>query len=266
MLIMAWFEQSIEFDSDTLKLAHVTDCHLFAQRDGEYFGVNTAEHFLACLSDIAIKNLDAVIFGGDLTQDHSTQSYALFAQLIAESSLTCPVFWTPGNHDDIALLTELANGQISNAKRLRTANFEVVLLNSKGATPAGWVSEQHLIEISQCLAETQRPTVAFCHHNPLPINGYLDKHMLENGPQLLNTLNNSHCVSWLFHGHVHNAYEHNYRNIQVIATPASSVQFTKHTPDWQQQNLGPAYRLITLSQRAATNMLECETELVWLSE
>ena len=113
---MAWFEQEAKFNSEVLKLAHVSDSHLFASRSGEYFRVNTAEHFLACLTDMATQNLDGVIFGGDLTQDHSVESYSLFAQLIAESPLTCPVFWLPGNHDELNLLTSLANKQISNAK------------------------------------------------------------------------------------------------------------------------------------------------------
>lgn len=262
---MAWFEQSVQFNREVLKLAHVTDSHLFAKRNGEYFGVNTADHFLACLTHMATKNLDAVVFGGDLTQDHSVESYSLFAQLIAESPLTCPVFWLPGNHDELNLLTSLANKQISNAKRLITNSFTVLLLNSKGTTPAGWVTDAHLTEVVGCLEQTKLPSVVFCHHNPLPINGYLDKHMLENGPQLLNRLNNSNYVNWLFHGHVHNSYEFDYRDMKVVSTPASSVQFLKNTPDWQQQNQGAAYRLITLSKNADSKNLTCDTELVWLN-
>jgi len=96
---MAWFDQYAIFNSGQLRLAHITDCHLFADPQGEYFGVNTAEHFSCVLAHMAEQSLDAVIFGGDLTQDHSMASYRLFAQLIADSALTCQVFWVPGNHD-----------------------------------------------------------------------------------------------------------------------------------------------------------------------
>jgi len=263
---MAWFDESLKFETKTLKLAHITDSHLFAQSDGEYFGVNTAEHFAACLSHMAKKNLDCVIFGGDLTQDHSQESYNLFAQLIEQSALDCPVVWLPGNHDEIELLTQLSNKQISNAKLLSADGFDVMLLNSKGATPAGWVTQHHLDDIITYLASSQCQSVAFCHHNPLSINGYLDKHMLENGPQLLNVLNNSNQVNWLFHGHVHNDYNFHFRDINVVATPASSVQFTKNTPQWSQQNLGPAYRLITVSKSLETGGVCCETDVIWLKE
>ena len=74
---------------------------------------------------MAEQSLDAVIFGGDLTQDHSMASYRLFAQLIADSALTCQVFWVPGNHDELAALQHISSGQISNAKRLIANDFEV---------------------------------------------------------------------------------------------------------------------------------------------
>jgi Icc protein len=263
---MAWFDECVTFATKTLKLAHITDSHLFAQHDGEYFGVNTAAHFAACLSHMATQDLDCVIFGGDLTQDHTQESYLLFAQLVEQSALNCPVFWLPGNHDDLSLLAQLSNGQISSAKRLSAVDFDILLLNSKGATPAGWVTQLHLDDISAYLALSQRQSIVFCHHNPLPINGYLDKHMLENGPQLLNVLNNSNQVNWLFHGHVHHDYNFHFRDIHVVSTPASSVQFTKNTPQWLQQNLGPAYRLITVSKSLETGSVCCEMDVIWLKE
>lgn len=263
---MAWFDDSLKLDTKTLKLAHITDSHLFAQSDGEYFGINTAQHFAACLSHMATQNFDCVIFGGDLTQDHSQESYTLFAQLIEQSPLSCPVVWLPGNHDEIELLAQLSNKQISNAKLINADGFDILLLNSKGITPAGWVTQSHLDDITNYLASSQRQSIAFCHHNPLPINGYLDKHMLENGPQLLNVLNNSNQVNWLFHGHVHNDYDFHFRNMNVVATPASSVQFTKNTSQWLQQNLGPTYRMMTVFKNHETQSLCCETDVIWLKE
>ena len=263
---MAWFDEVAKFNTPQLRLAHITDCHLFCDIDGEYFAVNTAKHFSSALTHMAQQPLDAVIFGGDLTQDHSFESYLLFAQLIVDSPLTCPVFWVPGNHDEISLMQRISGGQIKSAKRLIASGFDILLVNSKGPTPAGWVSEQHINELSEVLATSQQPAVVFCHHNPLPINGYLDKHMLENGPQLLNVLHNSGLVNHLFHGHVHNDYQFKFRGVEVISTPASSVQFTKHSIDWQQQNMGASYRLITLERLNTAEPLCVKSELIWLNE
>ncbi|TQF69644.1 metallophosphoesterase [Pseudoalteromonas luteoviolacea] len=254
---MAWFEKKYEFNQAQLKLAHITDTHLFADRNGEYFGVNTAKHYSSVLTELAMQDIDAVIFGGDLTQDHSFESYELFAQLLVESSLDCPVFWVPGNHDDIELLSKISVGQIQSAKRLTFELGQVLLINSKGPTPAGWVEKTHLQEIEQ-FADVV--SIAFCHHNPLPINGYLDKHMLENGPQLLNSLVNTEHVLHLFHGHVHHEYDFTFRTLKVNATPATSIQFTRDTEQWQQENLGAAYRLVSWTRQGI------RTEVKWLEK
>ncbi|BBN80496.1 3',5'-cyclic adenosine monophosphate phosphodiesterase CpdA [Pseudoalteromonas sp. A25] len=256
---MAWFEQKYAFAHSTIRLAHITDSHLFADPQGVYFEVNTAQYLRRVLAQLATQSLDAVIFGGDLTQDHTLASYTLFAQLVAESSLPCPVFWLPGNHDEVELLNHISHGQIHGAKHLYNEQMDILLLNSKGVTPAGWCDEHHLAEIEQVLNSTASKTLVFCHHHPVPIQGYLDKHMLENGPQLLNTLVDSKQVLALVHGHVHNEYHQRFRELDIFATPATSIQFTKGTAHWQQQDLGPAWRLIQIEGDTLA------TEVVWLN-
>lgn len=260
---MAWFDDKHTFNKSVLRIAHVTDCHLFADKDGEYFGVNTASHFEQALAHMAQKLLDCVIFGGDLTQDHSFESYLLFSELIHKSALTCPVFWLPGNHDEITMLNRISGGQINSAKHIAASDIELLLINSKGPTPAGWVTGTHLDETTECLVQSSSKKIIFCHHNPLPINGYLDKHMLENGPQLLNVLVNSGNIIGVFHGHVHNEYEQSYRELSVYATPASSTQFKKYSAQWQQQNCGPAYRMLYIDTEK--DEIDMKTEVVWLN-
>jgi len=263
---MAWFDEVYTFNKPSLRIAHITDCHLFADQEQCYFGVNTAVSFSRCLADIVTKQVDAIVFGGDLTQDHSSESYLLFAELIKKAELSCPVFWLPGNHDELTHLQNLSTGLISAAKRVKFLYGELLLLNSKGATPAGWISQAHLSDITDTLLHSNQPTVAFCHHNPLPINGYLDKHMLENGPQLLNTLVNSEQVKGLFHGHVHHQYRFDYRGLAIYSTPASSIQFSKNTEQWQQSDLGPSYRLINITTQPDNLRFELTTDVIWLDE
>ena len=264
MLIMAWFSDPYLIDKSSLRIAHITDCHLFEDLSATYFGVNTAAYFENALAHMAQQQLDFVIFGGDLTQDHSFESYLLFSELINKSTLSCPVFWVPGNHDEIDKLNLISGGQIHRTKHIVANGVEFLLINSKGPTPAGWITGAHLDEITHCLIASDDKKVIFCHHNPLPIDGYLDKHMLENGPQLLNLLVNSEQVSSLFHGHVHNEYEQLFRTLPVYATPASSVQFKKNSAQWLQQDCGCAYRLLAINTQ--NNKISIETEVVWPNE
>jgi Icc protein len=260
---MVWFNDAYTFNKASLRLAHVTDCHLFADKSSEYFGVNTAKHFELALAHMALQSLDGVIFGGDLTQDHSLESYLLFSDLINKSTLTCPVFWVPGNHDEIAMLNRISGGKIHRAKHIIANGVDLLLINSKGPTPAGWVTSAHMDEITEHVAQSSHKKIIFCHHNPLPIEGYLDKHMLENGPQLLNALVNSANVLALIHGHVHNDYEQSFRGLTLYATPASSVQFTKYSAQWEQQNCGAAYRVLNID--ANKDDVSMKTEVIWLN-
>ncbi|WP_105167403.1 metallophosphoesterase [Pseudoalteromonas sp. T1lg23B] len=257
---MAWFDEVHHFKKRKIKLAHITDSHLFADPLGQYFNVNTAQYLQQVLEQLNQYEIDGVIFGGDLTQDHSLASYELFSSLLTRSGLSCPVFWVPGNHDEIPLLEGMSQGLISTAKYLRTNELDILLLDSKGETPAGWCGSQHLQDIAAVLKRSDNKAIAFCHHHPLAINGYLDKHILENGPQLLNTLVNAGDVLALFHGHVHNEYHAQFRGLDVYATPATSIQFAKHVSDWQQQDCGPAWRLISIDGQSYY------TEVIWLSE
>ncbi|PCK33732.1 metallophosphoesterase [Pseudoalteromonas piscicida] len=252
---MAWFDAELRVEKSQIRIAHFTDSHLFADQTGEYFGVNTALNFERTLAAMAQEEFDFVVFGGDLTQDHSAESYQLFARLVAQSPLQCPVLWVPGNHDDVSLLEEISCGQIFCHKRVCGPFGQVLLVNSKSETPAGWCNEEHMAELAHHL---NRKTIVFAHHHPKPIDGYLDKHMLENGPKLLNTLVDTNQVVGLFHGHVHHEYQQRFRALPVFATPATSIQFEKYTVDWQQRDLGPAYRQISFTEHGI------ETEVRWL--
>ena len=72
---MAWFDEHYHFNRLSLRVAHITDSHLFAEPNAEYFNVNTAAHFAQALAHMATQSLDAVIFGGDLTQEQSFESF-----------------------------------------------------------------------------------------------------------------------------------------------------------------------------------------------
>jgi Icc protein len=256
---MAWFEHQYTFTRPQLTFAHITDCHLSKDSDGQYFDVNTAQYLQRVLAYLSQHKVDGIIFGGDLTQDHSRGSYQLFAQLIESAELSCPVFWVPGNHDELELLEAMNSTQIQEAKVIHTPKLSLLLSNSKGPTPAGWCREAHLRELKDKLHELDHCALVFCHHHPLPINGYLDKHILENGTQLLNVLVESNKVAAVFHGHVHNEYQQKFRELDVFSTPATSIQFVKHTNEWLQQDLGPGFRLIHINEDAFN------TEVVWLN-
>lgn len=257
---MTWFKDPVTLDSTSLTLIHITDSHVFKELTGHYFTVNTASNLLRALEVIASIPCDAVIFGGDLTQDHSVESYHLFAKLVKQVGLQNKCYWVPGNHDDIEVYQAVFSEYgIAHQKVIENQTWQVLLANSKSKTPAGYIADSHLNSLHTEIEKRAKHTVVFTHHHPLPINGYLDKHILENGPELLDMCHRVGHVKALFHGHVHNEYAWHFEQLSVFATPATSIQFEKNTPQWQQIDLGPAFRMIRLNPNGSIN-----TQVVWL--
>ena len=122
--------------------AHFTDAHLFAQPQEQYWCAAQRSICNKRLAAAAAEAFDFVVFGGDLTQDHSPESYQLFAELVANSGCSSGI--CTGNHDELSQLNAMTEGQIRSEKRIEHAfRGQVLLINSKGDTPAGWVAEHH---------------------------------------------------------------------------------------------------------------------------
>eukprot|EP00487_Bulimina_marginata_P011715 TRINITY_DN7494_c0_g1_i1.p1 TRINITY_DN7494_c0_g1~~TRINITY_DN7494_c0_g1_i1.p1 ORF type:complete len:123 (-),score=17.12 TRINITY_DN7494_c0_g1_i1:69-437(-) len=86
-------------------LAQIIDSHLFADRQGLHHGHNVYDNLIKVLNDIASNPaIDCMVFTGDLTQDHSEQSYQNFANAVQQSQIKIPIYYVAGNHDEPVLL------------------------------------------------------------------------------------------------------------------------------------------------------------------
>lgn len=222
------------------RLAQITDCHLLASRDGLYREVNSAAHLQAIVSTLCQEQPDAVLLTGDVTQDHSLASYNLLAQLL--TPLNCPVFCLPGNHDDEAELARLCQQRPMRPERnLLLGNWQLLLLNTKSDTPAGGfaVAEQQWLA-AECQRSSAGAMWLFCHHHPLPLNSFIDKHGQQQHEALWQAIAGEPRIKGIAHGHAHHAYQREHLNRFVVGCPASSVQFLL-ADDWQTRNAGPQW-------------------------
>ncbi|WP_445767007.1 metallophosphoesterase [Rheinheimera sp.] len=222
------------------RLAQITDCHLVADIDGSYKQVKPAAHLAAIVRSLVADSPDAVLLTGDVTQDHSNESYQLLAELMAP--LICPVFCLPGNHDDVGQLTALCQQRPFRPERnLQLSGWQLLLLSSKGDTPAGVFlpTEQQWLT-AQCQRSVQPAIWLFCHHHPLPLNCFIDKHGQQHQAALWQAIANEPRIRGIAHGHAHYAYQRQWQQVDIVGCPASSVQFLP-TADWQTSNAGPQW-------------------------
>lgn len=254
-----WFTQSAPRpltaqNQQQLRLAQITDCHLFAD-DSLFDGINSTEYLCQTLSFLADKYLDCVMLTGDITQDHTDESFAKFAKLYRHYMPNTPLYWVAGNHDEYEQIARQLTGWPFFAdKHLVFDKWQIVLIDSKGPTPSGYISESHFTQIGQrlnALADDEQ-VLCFCHHHPLPVYGYIDKHGLDNGQQLIDLLIKYPQIKALAYGHVHQfRYQPIHRpgqldDLQLYATGATSIQFKVNSKVKASEDLGPACRLFCL--------------------
>ncbi len=259
---MHWFESRTLSSSSSsragFRLIQITDCHL--RSDGEtYHGVDSAAYLARVLLAVKAQQPDAVVVTGDITQDHTPESYLILRDLCRQILNDIPVAWLPGNHDELdCLFDSFSEPPFTPAKLLGCGggcnSWQVLLLNSKGSTPSGVVSATHLAQIKtilQQLPQTQ-PVAVFCHHHLLPMNGYIDKHIMANGEALLALLSEFPQVKCISHGHVHQPQEtiisrQQVDDIYLWATPSTSIQFKPGSYAADVEDSGPAFRRFDLS-------------------
>lgn len=240
----------------TYRLLQLSDCHLLADKNGEYQQIQPYRHLSLLLQRYPATDIDAVILTGDLTQDHSLASYQLLAELLQnwQAKKPVPVFYLPGNHDDPAMMVQaFAKTPFYPHSWLNLHGWTLGLLNSKGPTPAGEFDAARRSALAQQLNQTSTPVWLFCHHQPAPIGSFIDTLGLQQSELFWRLLVQYPQVKGLAHGHCHFAYERLYavsqatgRTLQIVGCPATSVQF-KQTADWQTEDLGPQACIWTFS-------------------
>ncbi|WP_222422694.1 metallophosphoesterase family protein [Rheinheimera sediminis] len=226
---------------DSYRLLQISDCHLVAEADGCFCAVQPYRQLELLFARVQSNRPDAVILTGDLTQDHSLASYQLIADLF--SHLTCPVFYLPGNHDDIELMQQaFAARPFCAETELHLGDWHLCLLNSKGPTPAGYFDQLRQQQLQQLLSSYRADAAVwlFCHHHISPMGSFIDEHIQLDAAALWQIMAADPRIRGFAHGHCHYAYDRIQQGIQLVGCPASSVQFLL-TPDYQPVARRPGY-------------------------
>lgn len=221
------------FMERTYTVSQISDTHLFADDTSCLFGYPNNQHFYQLLDKIRQQPIpDAFFLSGDLSQDHSRQSYQILRQ--AFESFAVPVYWIPGNHDELGVMSEVFNASLwfRRCDYLSSAHWDFVFLDSQWpGHHEGYLSQPALHTLSEALQKnrhTHRPLAIVMHHHPVTVhNAHMDRYLLQNPEPFWALLNQYPAVQLILCGHVHGDYQLKHQRVTLETCPASCFQIKK---------------------------------------
>jgi len=236
---------------DSIKLLQITDTHLFAPDSGSLLSINTQDSFHAVVDAILEQNFDyqAILATGDISQDHTPESYQKFETGIQPLEKTC--YWLPGNHDyKPSMSSVLPSTQIQCVEHVvLSEHWQLIMLDSQVVgVPHGRLSDQQLTLLDDKLAENPGlHTLVLLHHHPVLVgSAWLDQHTLKDSEQFWDVVKQHNNVQGVLCGHVHQDMNRMHLGARVMATPSTCVQFKPNSDDFALDTLSPGWRELEL--------------------
>lgn len=210
--------------SEPTRLAVFADAHLTSDERGTWKVLHRSEERLrAAVADANRRNVDAVLFAGDLTKDGAPAEYDLADEVLAD--LAAPVVAIPGNHDvakprwdpyeapdRAAFARRYASGHLPFVERV--GGVDLVGLDSAsnadgslGDTHEGEVGPDQREWLESVLPDLDHPVVAVHHnvsHPSTHTEGFpgSDLYQANDAPELQSLLAR-HDVPLTLSGHLH---------------------------------------------------------------
>ncbi len=238
-------------NSTSIHLLQLTDTHLFAPKDGCLLGVNTAESFSAVVEDIINTHVefDAILATGDISQDHSHESYVRFVEGIKPLKQRC--YWLPGNHDyKPEMFSVLPTPQVvCEPHVVLNDHWQVIMLDSQvSGVPHGRLNHEQLALLDNALQQhPDKWSLIILHHHPvLAGSQWLDQHTLKDSQDFWDVVTRYDKVSGVLCGHIHQELDVMREGVRVLATPSTCVQFKPQSSQFCVDTRSPGWREIEL--------------------
>lgn len=244
-------ETLLNNEDSPIRLLQITDTHLFAPEDGALLGVPTLKSFRAVVDQVQQRtpDFDAILATGDISQDHTVQSYQHFVDGI--EPLEKPCYWLPGNHDyKPSMSNVLPSSQIQGCEHVLIGQYwQIIILDSQVVgVPHGLLSSKQLILLDNALTQhPDRHSLVLLHHHPLPAgSAWLDQHQLKDNQDFWDVLNQHSNVNGIVCGHIHQELDRKVNGVRLLATPSTCVQFLPDSDDFALDSQAPGWRTFEL--------------------
>lgn len=235
-----------------MKFIHITDSHL-VNANQKMFNIPIREVHLHIIAEIyKLKDeIEFLLHTGDISNDGSKESYENAKDLF--SNFEIPVYWLPGNHDDLNEVNNFCNDKnIKCEKSFISNDITYILLNSVSLAPdgrnrnRGFLSTEQLEFLNEQINKSKLyPVVIALHHPPIKSETWKDERMLENTEEFFSIINQFNNEKLVLYGHQHQAQIKKYGNTTFYSPPAASFQFDRNII-WGFENSHPGFGIISI--------------------
>ncbi|MGD2075614.1 MAG: 3',5'-cyclic-AMP phosphodiesterase [Gammaproteobacteria bacterium] len=232
-----------------LRIAQITDTHLYADPAGRLLGLNT-RRCLEAVIELALQGprIDLVVASGDLSHDGTPEAYRRLRRCFARAGV--PVYCLPGNHDDPATLHQQLNqDDFHSIPELRCGGWQLVFLDSTLAgSEGGHLAAAELTRLDRTLGErSEAPALVWLHHQPVDIGSrWMDTMKVDNPAPFFEILDRHPQVRAVIWGHVHQVFDERRGDVRLLATPSTCVQFLPASETFAVDLIPPGYRWLEL--------------------
>lgn len=232
-------------DQSSLRVLQITDPHLMADPAGALLGVNTRDSLDAVIAQVLRQHgqPDLILATGDLAQDASEEAYRLFGEKL--EAFDCASAWIAGNHDDSPLLTRISGELGSSSRHIKMGGWQFVLLDSSVPGKVyGELPDSELAFLEKALAQNpDLPALVALHHHPVDIDArWMSNIGLHNKEEFWSLVDRFPQVRTVLWGHIHQEYDKYRKNVRLLATPSTCIQFTAGSVKFSVEEKSPGYR------------------------
>jgi len=232
-----------------LRIAQITDTHLYADPQGQLLGLNTRR----CLEQVIELVLDSdppdlVVASGDLTHDGSPLAYQHVRDCF--SRIKSPIYCLPGNHDEVAALRNGLNSHCFHSiHSTRIEDWQLLFLDSTVAgSEGGHLTDTELDQLEHSLSRNPGlASLVWLHHQPVKIGSrWLDTMAVDNPERFFEIIDRHPNVRAVVWGHVHQVFEQQRNGVSLLATPSTCLQFLPGSDNFAVDEVPPGYRWFEL--------------------
>jgi Icc protein len=235
-------------------LLHITDTHLYGDKHRVLKGISTHASCAAVNTHAreSFSHADAIILGGDMSQDESEASYQHLSELMYPWQQT-PFMLTPGNHANMEGLQKTLIPSLAEIsayyEHLHCKNWHIIALNSHApGKVAGLLADPELERLDQLLGDARgEHALLALHHPPVSVGSrWMDQISLANTDAFWTVVDKHPQVKAVLCGHIHQELDIMHGRVRVLGTPSTCIQFKPNSDRFRLDGLSPGYRWLDL--------------------